>query len=41
LNDFKAVSKDFIQDEAIVYDFWDVIDRDDLPKQATLYKFGA
>lgn len=41
LNEFKAVSKDAIQDEGIVYDFWDVIDRDDLPKQATLYKFGA
>lgn len=41
LNEFKALSKDFIQDGAIVYDFWDVIDRDDLPMQAKLYKFGG
>jgi UDP-N-acetyl-D-mannosaminuronate dehydrogenase len=41
LREFKKYAKEFIKSDAIVYDFWGVIESEDLSKNTILYRFGA
>ena len=41
LSEFKKYAKEFIKPDAIVYDFWGVIESEDLSKNTILYRFGA